>query len=178
MFQLFNTLQRMFYEFAHGIYEFAKEILFDEEEQPPVHYRANVRRLQADLRRAKVELKAEKTKTSKLSSALQLKDNKYKKQQEYTDTNLASIVSKLLLLEGELKREKREIDETIEVKDKTIVLQAERILRLERVNMQMRQEMTRLKKMCEGSITRDNLDNTIKSFGPCTLDALNEETIC
>lgn len=30
MFQVFNTLQRTFYESAHGIYEFAKEILFDE----------------------------------------------------------------------------------------------------------------------------------------------------
>lgn len=150
-----------------------------QEEQPPVHYQTNVRRLQADLRRAKLELKAEKTKTSKLSGALQLKDNKYKKQQEYTDTNLASIVSKLLLLEGELKREKRDIDETIEVKDKTIELQAERILRLERVNMQLRREVTRLKEMYESGITRDvNLDNTIRSVGLCSLDALNEETIC
>ncbi|CAB3993362.1 Hypothetical predicted protein [Paramuricea clavata] len=179
MFKVFHTLRRTLYELANGVCEFVKEILFDEEEPLAGHYRANVRRIQAELRRAKLELKAEKTKTNKLSGALQLKDNKYKKQQEHTDASLAAIVSKMLLLEGELRREKQDINETIDVKDKTIAWQEERILRLERVNMQLRQEVTRLRYPHKGERPRDtNLDTTIKSVGPYSLETLNEETIC
>jgi hypothetical protein len=85
----------------------------------------------------------------------------------------------MLLLEGELRREKQDINETIDVKDKTIAWQEERILRLERVNMQLRQEVTRLRYPHEGERPRDsNLDTTIKSVGPYSLETLNEETIC
>ena len=182
MFQAFHGLYRILRDSAYGVYEFFTETLFDqlgEEEPLSGNYRANVRRLQADLRRAKLELKAEKTKTNKLSSALQLKDSKYKTQQECTDTSLAAIVSKLLLLEGELRREKQDIDKTIEVKDKTIAWHEQRVVRLERVNMKLRQEVERLRNLYEAEKHKgSNADRTIKSAGPYSLETLNEETIC
>ena len=143
------------------------------------HHRATVRRLQVELRKTKLELKAEKTKTNKLSGALQLKDNKYKKQQEHTDANLAAIVSKLLLLEGELRREKQDIEDAVEARDKTILWQEERMLRLELENVQLREEVARLRHTYEGQRPRvSNVDTRIKSAGPCSLETLDEETIC
>lgn len=108
-----------------------------------------------------------------------MKDNKYKKHQEYTDKSLAAVVSKLLLLEGELRREKQDIDDVIESRDKTIVRQEERMLRLELENMKLREEVARLRYAYEGGKRRDsNVDTTIKSVGPYSLETLNEETIC
>ena len=92
---------------------------------------------------------------------------------------MAAIVSKLLLLEGELRREKQEIDDTVEVRDKTIAKQEEQILRLEQVNMQLRQKLARFRDAHEGTMPRNcNVDTTIKSVGPYSLETLNEETIC
>lgn len=149
-------------------------------EQPLVgYYRTNLRRLPAELRLVKQELKAEKAKTTKLSGALQLKDTKYKKQQEYTDTSLAAIVSKLLLLEGELRQEKQDINNAMQIKDETIVRQKEHILKLEKVNMQLRHAVTSLGHAGGVERPRDsNIDTTIKSVGPCSLENLSEETTC
>jgi predicted ATP-binding protein involved in virulence len=91
---------------------------------------------------------------------------------------LATIVSKLLLLEGELRREKRDIEETIEVKDKAIAWHEERAVRLERVNMQLREEVERLRDLHQAERPQRDVDTTIKSVGPYSLETLNEETIC
>ena len=95
---------------------------------------------------------------------------------------MAAIVSKLLLLEGELRREKQDIDKTIEIKDKTIAWHEQRVVRLERVNMELRQEVKRLSKLYEAEKSEkhkdNNVDKTIKSAGPYSLETLNEETIC
>lgn len=138
--------------------------------------KANIRRLETELRRAKIELKAEKIKTNKLSSALKHNDSKYKKQQEATDAQLGAMISKLLLLEGELRREQQDIEETMQVKDKTISWQGQRISRLERVNAQLTQEVTQLKGDEEDK--KRAMDTTIKSVKACSLETLNEETIC
>ena len=108
-----------------------------------------------------------------------MKDNKHKKQQEYIDTSLAAVVSKMLLLEGELMREKQVINDAVEARDKTIACQEERMLRLELENMKLREEVGRLRYTYEGGRPRDsNVDTTIKSVGPYSLETLNEETIC
>ena len=107
-----------------------------------------------------------------------MKDNKHKKQQEYIDTSLAAVVSKMLLLEGELRREKQGINDAVEARDKTIAWQEEQMLRLELDNMKLR-EVARLRYTYEGGRLRDsNVDTTIKSVGPYSLETLNEETIC
>ena len=86
------------------------------------------------------------------------------------------MISKLLLLEGELRREQQEIEETLQVKDKTISWQGQRISRLERVNSQLKREVTQSKEDEEDE--GRGLDTTIKSVKAYSLETLNEEIIC
>ena len=120
-------------------------------------------------------------KTTKVSSALKLNDVKYKRQQEVLDQQLESLISKLLLLEGDVRREQKEIEDTLQNKDETIAKQRQKITRLERVNAYLEREIKRLKTIEETNGKGDKgseLDTTIRSARIRQLETLTEEISC
>lgn len=80
-----------------------------------------------------------------------------------------------MLLEGELRREQQDIEETLQVKDKTISWQGQRVSRLERINMQLKNDIAQLR---EKKDERHELDTTVKSVEVSPLQTLDEEIVC
>ena len=65
-------------------------------------------------------LKIERVRSIDLTYALQEKENELQQLQREYDQQMRDIIAKLLLLEGDFRKEKQEIGELLEEKDATI----------------------------------------------------------
>lgn len=79
-----------------------------------------VKRLKNELTQVRAYLKIERVRAIDLTYALQEKDNELQHLQREYDQQMGDIIAKLLLLEGDFRKEKQEIAELLEEKDATI----------------------------------------------------------
>ena len=73
-----------------------------------------------ELTQVRTYLKIERVRSIDLTNALQEKDNELQHLQREYDQQMGDIIAKLLLLEGDFRKEKQEIAELLEEKDATI----------------------------------------------------------
>ena len=79
-----------------------------------------VRRLHKDLVQVRTELKLERAKALDLTYALQEKEQELENHRRDYDLEMKGIISKLLLLEGDFRKEKEDITRLMAEKDTTI----------------------------------------------------------
>lgn len=79
-----------------------------------------VRRIHKEMIQVRTDLKLERAKALDLTYALQEKEQELDQQQRDYDQEMKDIISKLLLLEADFRKEKQEISRLITAKDATI----------------------------------------------------------
>lgn len=79
-----------------------------------------IKRLQKEILQVRTDLKIQRARTLDLTYALQEKEQELEKRQKDYDQEMNDIISKLLLLEGDFRKEQAEIKTLLEARDATI----------------------------------------------------------